>query len=537
MLKVCNLLLLAILFGGKGACIDALHYSQVFHETRDYRIFLPRDYERNLEKRYPVVYFFHGFGERFNKPSEEVGDYDFGYNGDNLSSYAASHDVIIVRPDGYNPRYPGDTRKRPYNECPFDASPADCTPGDTHRDFAEYFLELVGYVDAHYRTLADRTHRGVSGVSIGGWMAYFLAWKYPDRIGSASNFMGSSEFVMGGKGFATEWSPTYQYANYEGMYTRLVIGSQDFIRWYHREMQKIWQPARTHHEVEVFPSTHGTPGMAKTLDFHMRAFENPLPKPSPWTHADLYPSFQVWGYSVQCPGKGEGFVTLADVSPSGFRASGPAAMQIQTDALYRQHIRYWIGETDLTTGRTRRYSRQSDGAGRLTFSLGAGNYYVFISEKRSDIGTVVPGLKPPAVPGGPPIDGVSIADGVRRTVWRHAIERAEASMGEGNGDGVANPGESIVFQLLDRDAYRGGEVVAWHPCLEPLAPIRDQWGSYDHVGATQKYSVLRVSDRCPTGRNISVSLRFVLPNKPEHVLREGVFEFRISDPPKRQAAR
>ncbi len=45
---------------------DRTHHSAVFHETRNYRIFLPADYESS-QKRYPVIYWFHGYGERYNK--------------------------------------------------------------------------------------------------------------------------------------------------------------------------------------------------------------------------------------------------------------------------------------------------------------------------------------------------------------------------------------------------------------------------------------------------------------------------------------
>jgi hypothetical protein len=81
------------------------------------------------------------------------------------------------------------------------------------------------------------------------------------------------------------------------MYTRLIMGTQDFIRWYHRRMNATWDFTRpdAYHEVEVFASEHGAPGIAKTLNFHMRAFTNPVPQPDVWHHADIYPNFEVWG--------------------------------------------------------------------------------------------------------------------------------------------------------------------------------------------------------------------------------------------------
>ncbi len=35
------------------------------------------------------------------------------------------------------------------------------------------------------------------------------------------------------------------------------------------------------------------------FDFVISSFKNPLPAPKRWTHADLYPDFDVWGYEVR----------------------------------------------------------------------------------------------------------------------------------------------------------------------------------------------------------------------------------------------
>jgi hypothetical protein len=47
--------------------LDQILESQVFGETRHYRILLLPDYETS-GKRYPVIYWFHGWSERYNKP-------------------------------------------------------------------------------------------------------------------------------------------------------------------------------------------------------------------------------------------------------------------------------------------------------------------------------------------------------------------------------------------------------------------------------------------------------------------------------------
>ena len=148
-------------------------------------------------------------------------------------------------------------------------------------------------------------------------MSFWVAGKYPHLISSASNFMGSSEFYGGPNGFPSEYRHTEMYRNYEGVRTRIVTGSRDFIRWYHRRMGATWNSVRPFHEHEEFDAEHGTPGMAKTLGFHMKAFREPLPAPRLWHHAEVYPAFDVWGYSVQTDRQTPGFTLLENVGGRG----------------------------------------------------------------------------------------------------------------------------------------------------------------------------------------------------------------------------
>ena len=74
--------------------------------------------------------FFHGYGERYNKCLDGK-NYDRGsdYGGDNIANFVATHDVVIVKWDGYNPRTPDEDYPRPYNVGPV----------ETNRQFPLYF--------------------------------------------------------------------------------------------------------------------------------------------------------------------------------------------------------------------------------------------------------------------------------------------------------------------------------------------------------------------------------------------------------------
>jgi hypothetical protein len=378
-------LLLAALpaFAADATIQDRVEFSQVFGETRNFRIFLPPAYDTS-GKRYPVIYWFHGYSERFNKPVDDPPnrDYDSGtdYGGDNISRFVGTHDVIVVKVDGFNPRFSGDNYKRPYN----------IGPVETNRQFPLYFPELVDFIDANYRTIADRDHRATAGLSMGGFMSYWIAGKYPHLVSSASNFMGSPEFFVGPRDFPVEYLHDDLYGNYEGVRTRLVTGTRDFIQFYHRQMNAIWKFAREWHETEDFDSDHGTPGMAKTLEFHMNAFAHPLPRPAAWNHADVYPSFTVWGWEVASDRKQPGFTALANVSAAGFRSAvrewlpdGAAIpgvkLSIETDKLYPPRKPQTVTIVRLRDGNVRRQTLTAGADGRLSLDLNGEAYEVGIS--------------------------------------------------------------------------------------------------------------------------------------------------------------
>ena len=601
-------------FGATAIILDRTHESQVFHETRHYRIFLPPDYETS-GKRYPVVYFFHGWGERYNTATAGH-NYDQGsdYDGDNFASFVGTHDLIVVRWDGYNPRTPGENYVRPYN----------IGPVETDRQFPLYFPELVRYIDATYRTIPDREHRGTSGLSMGGFMSSWVAGKYPDLVSSMSNFMGSSEFVVGPRGFPVEYRHEEIHNNYDGMPTRMIMGTDDFIQFYHRRMNLIWDYTQAHHESEVFKADHGTPGIAKTLMFHMRAFEAPLTRPAVWNHIDVYPDFSVWGWNIATDRKEPGFTVLENVSPSGFRSCVrewvPAGRMlagvqvgITTPSSYKPGQELPVNVIRLRDGQLRHLRQKADAKGRLTVNLDGEEYEVGIgsapnlalmgfaieaaawatdTEKvgvrvkfvnKSDQATpamqlhwgtpnadirldsaraAIPPLRPGKtaeapltftaldstreivklfalgdqiklpleIPTFPPADKTEdfrIADGRALPVYQRGQTVQQVTLGTGNGDGHADAGERIAILLPEGDAYRAAELFTNDECLDLTKRLSDNWGGYDHVGASAKISLPLIRSNCGSGHLIRALARVQLPDKPNHKIRYAVVEFQV----------
>ncbi len=499
--------------------LDCSHQSQIFHETRHYRIFLPPAYE-TTDTRYPVIYWFHGSGERYNQgPSGKEYDRGDDSNGDNLANFVRDHDVIIVKIDGSN-----ETSSRLYN----------IGPVETDRQFPLYFSELVALIEAHYRTIPDREHRATAGLSLGGFMSYWIAGKYPDLVSSASSFMGSPELVVGPREFPVEYRHLEMRNNYAGVRTRLVTGSDDFIQFYHHQLNLFWNMPT--HETQNFDSGAGTPRLSKTLAFHMNAFANPLPRPDLWSHADVYPTFSVWDWTMETDRKQPGFTSIDNVSHTGFRSSvqewlpGGRALRnvhvkITTAPLYRKNSRISITTVRLRDNKIVNDHIFADPEGRLHLELDGDEYQVKIGA-----GLVKRSLETFKFPPAPETTDYQVADHRALHVFQHAVEQQTLTLGQGNGDGKANAGEQIAILLPDGNAFRAAELFTDDECVDLSTRISDPWSSYDHTGASAKYTLARIGLYC-SGRTIKLLARVVIPNEPTHKLREATIELPVTPLP------
>lgn len=130
---------------------------------RDVIVVLPPSYKSDAKKRYPVVYFLHGY---FAKAEMYDGLVKFG---EAMTGEAAKgHEFILVVPDSYT-KFGGAMYSNSVTTGNFE--------GFIARD-------LVAYVDAHYRTIARPAARGLSGHSMGGYGTLKIAMKYPGVFSS-----------------------------------------------------------------------------------------------------------------------------------------------------------------------------------------------------------------------------------------------------------------------------------------------------------------------------------------------------------------
>jgi enterochelin esterase-like enzyme len=130
---------------------------------RQVMVVLPPSYKASPNKRYPVVYYLHGFaidGKNF---------YNYMHVPEAVAkSAAAGNEFIVVVPSTLT-KMGGSMYS------------SSVTTGDFRKFIAQ---DLVQYMDSHYRTIANRGGRGLVGHSMGGYGTWVIGMSYPQVFDS-----------------------------------------------------------------------------------------------------------------------------------------------------------------------------------------------------------------------------------------------------------------------------------------------------------------------------------------------------------------
>lgn len=143
--------------------VKVVHFpSTSIGDERTLLVILPPDYDTAV-RRYPTLYLLHGYDA----------DITGWARGTNLSAYAARHQLIIVTPDASRGWYVNSV-------------------SDQKAKFDDFIVkDVIGYVDAHFRTVPEPFARAIAGVSMGGFGAIFLGLKHHDTFVAIGSFSGA----------------------------------------------------------------------------------------------------------------------------------------------------------------------------------------------------------------------------------------------------------------------------------------------------------------------------------------------------------
>ncbi|KRC65200.1 hypothetical protein ASE12_10735 [Aeromicrobium sp. Root236] len=333
------------------------------------RVVLPEGYDASTE-RYPVLYLYHGTSGR---PSDWTGA------GDAVRT-TAGRDVILVLPEAGYDGNGGGWFVDWWN------------PAGARQQWETFEVDqVIPWIDANYRTVADRDHRAIAGLSQGGFGAMHAAARHPELFTSVATFSGAPEiyrdpvvragasFVIegtnvalnGGQPFQMFGDPLTNGAHWQGhdpgtlvenlrgmdveMWTATGLpGQLDTLQSglsisgnvietlthlstlaFHRHLD---QAGIAHHLDNYVFGTHSFPYWAQDLREYlprlMDRFAHPS-TPTVITYASTAKAYAQWDWGVAVHRiTAERLTTLAKASAAGFSFTGADAATVVTPPLF-----------------------------------------------------------------------------------------------------------------------------------------------------------------------------------------------------------
>jgi len=221
--------------------------------------------QNNTKERYPVVYLLNGYG----------GDYgQWPITTPQLTKTADDLKIIFVCPDGGIGSW--------YFDSPIDSSIR----------YESYITkELVPYIDANFSTKTDPKSRAITGLSMGGHGALYLAIRHSEIFGAAGSTSGGVDF----RAFPNRWDIKKALGDYESNKERwyeytvmrqvellknnqlaLIIdcGIDDFFMPVNRALHEKLLQLKIDHDYIERPGEHNHIYWGSSIDFQILFFHH-----------------------------------------------------------------------------------------------------------------------------------------------------------------------------------------------------------------------------------------------------------------------
>ena len=141
--------------------------SKLFGEAVNVNVYLPAGYDAAGDRLYPVVYLLHGLYGTY------VDWANAGHMKDVVDELISSGEIVpmvIIMPNAGDPDIHNNWNGY-FN-----------MPGRPYEDF--FFQELIPTLESRYKIQADKHHRAVMGLSMGGGGSTVYAQRHPDMFSS-----------------------------------------------------------------------------------------------------------------------------------------------------------------------------------------------------------------------------------------------------------------------------------------------------------------------------------------------------------------
>ncbi len=277
-----------------GQIVSFWYFAESTGETRQAYVYLPPDYMKDCDKRYPVLYLQHGMGED-RRAWANQGRTNFIL--DNLIAEGRARPMIVVMEDGgiaagmRAPRRPEGTQgQRPPQAQgqPGQGQPGQGQPGQGQRPpmgqrpggpgqgpgipsfwdgFGQVIVkDLIPAIDANFRTLANKENRAMAGLSLGGTQTYQITQANLDKFSGIGIFSAPFGFPGVESGYNGLLSKPAEFAKQVKVFY-ISMGSKEGAgtgRSIHEELDKAgvkhvyFEAPGTAHEFQTWrKSLHG----------------------------------------------------------------------------------------------------------------------------------------------------------------------------------------------------------------------------------------------------------------------------------------
>jgi len=387
--------------GHAGRLIDDTLYSPALAATTHVFVLLPQGFDARSTMRYPTLYLIHGAAGTY-------ADWINVGNAQQITDQARTNHVppfITVMPDAGTWGFYSDWYGSDLNGTP-NPPPAWTT---------YHIGELVPWIDGHYPTIANRNHRAIAGLSMGGFGSISYAARFPGLFASAGTFSGAVDNDYGypyANTYLSALAPAFSGGHFDQCvwgdevtqdvhwrgdnptyladslaHTDLFIASgggttpttvaNDPIEQTCYFMSKSLIASLDHYGIKHTDDFYGggshawsywQADLVKYLPLMAQTFATPpTPPPAkPFSFRSILPSFSAWGWTFTTNHQVTEFTYLNNVSRHRLTVLGSGRLDVTTAPLYRPDSTWAVTQGGVT------HLVEADRSGRLTFRVDLG---------------------------------------------------------------------------------------------------------------------------------------------------------------------
>ena len=222
----------------------------------------PDTYKKN-KQGFPVVYLLHGYDGDYSNWIKRVPE---------IKNLSDKYQVIIVCPDGHVSSW--------YFDSPIDST----------MKYETYIgKEVPMFIDKHYKTIKDRRARAITGLSMGGHGALFIAWRNANSFGATGSMSGVADINFRRKSYelSQRIGDTLQYAQNWKDYSVINVvekkptdslaviidcGIKDVFINVNRELHSKLMILKIPHDYSEKPGNHSWDYWKNSIEYHLLFF-------------------------------------------------------------------------------------------------------------------------------------------------------------------------------------------------------------------------------------------------------------------------